>query len=305
VIAVAPARLPAPGRAVEPLETLFELRLGSGQRLRAGLPEELRRSYDGDLAIPLRDGRPTVIGNMVSTLDGAVALDREGHSGGGAISGFSRTDRLVMGLLRAMADVVLVGAGTVRASSGTGWIAGAAYPEAADAYRELRQRLGMAREPVTLIVTGRGHLDPGHPAFQDAARDVVIAAPPATARDLRRAGFRTGIRIESMPAGDGVSPAALVHLAGDLGARVLLTEGGPHLLAELAAAGLLDELFLTLAPQLVGRDTGSQRLSLLEGVALGPDDARWGRVVSIRRGGDHLFLRYSFEPGTSSNTTQQ
>lgn len=69
----------------------------------------------------LRNDRPTVIANFVSTVDGVVAFDVIGSSGGGEISGFFAADRFVMGLLRAMADVVLVGAGTVRAAPTHEW----------------------------------------------------------------------------------------------------------------------------------------------------------------------------------------
>jgi riboflavin biosynthesis pyrimidine reductase len=298
---VAAPRMAPPGntqprqpRGTEPLSALYEAPLPPDGSIRAGLPTDLRQAYDGDLAIPLRTDRPTVIANFVETLDGAVALDRDGHSGGGAVSGFSSTDRFVMGLLRAMADVVLVGAGTLRASPGTGWTPGRAYPQAAASYRDLRARLGLSPDPTTLVVTARGDLDPTHPAFRDATVTTVIAAPAAAAERLRTAGLRDGIRIEPLGNGEAVSFAALIDLAGRLGASVILTEGGPHVLAGLAAAGLLDELFLTVAPQLVGRDRAAQRLALLEGVAFGPEQARWGQLASVRRGGDDLFLRYRF-----------
>ncbi len=176
---------------------LFEAPLTADATLRTGLPPALCQAFDGDLAIPLRNDRPTVIANFVESLDGAVALDPDGHTDGGTVSGYSPTDRFVMGLLRAMADIVLVGAGTLRASAGTGWTPARVYPKAAEAYRELRQRLGLAPEPVTLIVTARGDLDPRHPAFHDPDQAIVIAAPPATARRLRRLGFRDGIGIEA------------------------------------------------------------------------------------------------------------
>lgn len=286
-------------RGTEPLALLYQAPDLTTGSVRADLPAELRHGYAGDLAIPLRNDRPTVIANFVESLDGAVALDSQGLTDGAVVSGFSPTDRFVMGLLRAMADVVLVGAGTVRASAGTGWTPARVYPKAADAYRDLRRRLRLAPDPVTLIVTAKGDLDPSHPAFRDADRAIVLAAPAAAAEHLRRLGFRDGIRIESLGDGDAVSSAALIDLAGRMGARVVLTEGGPHVLAGLAGAGLLDELFLTVAPQLVGRDRTAHRLALLEGVALWPDQSRWGELVSVRRGGDHLFLRYRF-PGEPS-----
>src|SRR5205085_856490 len=109
------------------------------------------------LRIPLRTDRPTVIANFVETIDGAVALDRIGSTGGGDVSGFSPTDRFVMGLLRALADVVLMGAGTARTSGGGGWTPGSVHPECAAAYRTLRRRLGLTQEPSTMIVTATGN----------------------------------------------------------------------------------------------------------------------------------------------------
>lgn len=289
----APPSRDAP-RGTEPLGLLYEAPAVAAGPVRAGLPADLRRAYDGDLAIALRDDRPTVIANFVESLDGAVALDPDGHTDGGTVSGYSPTDRFVMGLLRAMADVVLVGAGTLRASAGSGWTPARVHPPAAEAYRELRHHLALAPEPVTLIVTARGELDPRHPAFHDPGQTILIAAPPVAAERLRRLGFREDIRIETVGQGDRVDPAALVDLAGRHGARILLTEGGPQVLAGLAGASLLDELFLTVAPQLVGRDARARRPALLEGVALWPDHAMWGRLTSVRGGGDHLFLRYRF-----------
>ncbi|MDO8485490.1 MAG: dihydrofolate reductase family protein [Candidatus Limnocylindrales bacterium] len=286
-------------RGTEPLSLLFEAPAEASTGVRGGLPAELRRAYGGDLTIPLRDDRPTVIANFVETIDGAVALDPDGRTGGGAVSGFSSTDRFVMGLLRAMADVVLVGAGTVRASAGTGWTPARAHPQAAGLYRDLRRRLGLAPEPATLIVTASGDLDPTHAAFRNADVPVVLAGPAGTAERLRAAGFPDDARIESLGDGDEVAPEALIDLARRMGARVVLSEGGPHVIAGLAAAGLLDELFLTLAPQLVGRDRDSRRLALLEGIALWPERASWGELLSVRRAGNHLFLRYRFPEDAS------
>lgn len=248
--------------------------------------------YDGPLGIPLRDDRPTVVANFVQTIDGVVALGREGRVGSGAVSGYSPTDRSMMGLLRAMADVVVVGAGTVRASRGTGWTPDRVHPPLADAYRELRRGLGLASEPTTLIVTGRGDLDPDHPAFQDPDRQIIIAAPTQAVAGLRAAGFRAGIRIEAMEAEDRVTPADILATCARHGARLVLTEGGPTLFGAFVQAGLLDELFLTVAPQIAGRADGVARLSLVEGVALWPEHPRWAELVSIRRADDQLFLRY-------------
>jgi len=85
----------------------------AGAAARGGnFPAELLAGYDGELVIPVHAQRPTVIANFVSTLDGVVAFDTDESSGGAEVSGFFDPDRFVMGLLRTMADAVLVGSGS-------------------------------------------------------------------------------------------------------------------------------------------------------------------------------------------------
>ena len=81
----------------------------------------------------------------------------------------------------------------------------------------------------------------------------------------------------------------------------LLVEGGPQLLGDFLAEGLLDELFLTLAPQIAGRDTSSGRPGLVTGQRFAPEHPLWGTLVSVKRAASHLFLRYAFE--TKETTT--
>src|SRR5215471_6092226 len=95
------------------------------------LPPELASVY-GRLAFPPHAGRPYVIGNFVTSLDGVTSLQVPGKAGGGPISGSNPYDHLVMGLLRAAADAVIVGAGTLRASPHHVWSAAYIYPELAD-----------------------------------------------------------------------------------------------------------------------------------------------------------------------------
>ena len=71
--------------------------------------------------------------------------------------------------------------------------------------------------------------------------------------------------------------------------------GGPQLLGDFFAEGLLDELFLTLAPQIAGRDTSTERPGLVTGQRFAPEHPLWGTLVSVKRAGSHLFLRYAFE----------
>jgi hypothetical protein len=98
--------------ALDPLEALYELPQGA----ELPLPPPLLSLY-GRLWFPAHPGHLYVIGNVVTTLDGVVSLNVPGQSGGGPISGFNAHDRMVMGVLRAAADAVIVGAGTLRAVS--------------------------------------------------------------------------------------------------------------------------------------------------------------------------------------------
>ena len=255
------------------------------------MPPELERRYGGPLRIPLRGDRPTVVANFVSTLDGIVAMGGGDLAGGGLVSGFHEPDRFVMGLLRALADVVVVGAGTVRGSSAHAWVAEHVHPASAPGFRAWRRDMGLAERPTTMIVSGSGDLPVDHAGLLDPTIPVVIATTAAGASRLRRTKLGEHASIEVPGTGDTLTGNDVVALGAGLGARLILTEGGPHLLGEFLESGALDEVFLTLAPQLVGRG-GDDRLGLVEGHAFAPSDARWNELLSVRRSVDHLFLRY-------------
>ncbi len=274
------------------LELLWELEARGGAAVRGtGMPRELEERYGSPLLVPVRHDRPTIIANFVSTLDGIVALGSGDLSGGGLISGFHEPDRFVMGLLRAIADVVVVGAGTLSGSTSHRWTPEHVHPRSAPAFARWREAMGLAVQPTTVIVTGRGDLPLRHPALNDPSVPVVVATTPAGAARLRQSGLASHVFVEPVGAGSRLTGADVLELTGRRGAGVILSEGGPHLLGELVGADLLDELFLTLAPQLVGRGD-ENRIGLVEGVALAPADARWHDLVSMRRSDQHLFLRY-------------
>src|SRR5712691_11063302 len=123
--------------ALTPLEPLFEAQGGSA----LPLPADLATLY-GRLHLPSHPARPYVISNFVTALDGVVALNDADHAGGGDISGFNWHDQFVMGLLRAVADAVIVGAGTLRSVPQHRWTARYIYPPLADAYQGFREALG-------------------------------------------------------------------------------------------------------------------------------------------------------------------
>src|SRR5687768_11007166 len=106
-----------------PLETLFDATAGEA----LPLPTRLGDLY-GSLRFPAHGGRPHVVGNIVSSMDGVVSLGIPGNASGRAISGDDPHDRLVMGLLRAAADAVITGGGTFRSSAGRRWTPESASP---------------------------------------------------------------------------------------------------------------------------------------------------------------------------------
>jgi hypothetical protein len=105
--------------ALASLETLFETKRGKA----VPLPPSLARLY-GSLRMPLPRSHPHVYSNFVTTLDGVISLNAKGHASGADIGGFSADQRMVTGLLRAIADVVIIGSGTLSAE----WTAGAIFP---------------------------------------------------------------------------------------------------------------------------------------------------------------------------------
>jgi riboflavin biosynthesis pyrimidine reductase len=301
---VATPIVPPAAVAGRPLDVLFEIAPGASAApdrttVRGGLlPADLAARYGPRLEIPVHLDRPTLIANFVATIDGAVALDRVGATGGREISGSSEPDRFVMGLLRATADAVLVGAGTVRSSRTHAWTAAQVHPAAAAAYDRWRATLGLdAAVPTTVMISASGDLEPeqlGH-AGPDFPLIIVTTSTGAT-RLASRVQAREGVEV-AIVVDDGPIPAAtLVDFLADRGFRLVLCEGGPTLFGELVEAGAIDELFLTVAPQLVGRSAEAERLGLVERTAFGPSSAPWGQLVSIRRAADHLFLRYGFDP---------
>src|SRR5689334_9253857 len=122
-----PARIPA---TLASLKTLFEAKRGK----LLPLTPSLTRLY-GCLRMPLPRSHPHVFSNFVTTLDGVVSLNAQGHASGTDISGFSAQDRMVMGLLRAVADAVIIGSGTLGADRRHVWTAEAIFPELANEYR--------------------------------------------------------------------------------------------------------------------------------------------------------------------------
>jgi riboflavin biosynthesis pyrimidine reductase len=279
---------------MEPIITLYEREAASA----ATLPAELAEAYGGGLLVPEGhpDGRPYVLVNFVETLDGVVSYELAGQSGGGPISGESEGDHAVMGILRAMADAVIFGSGSLSGDSGHVRTPAFVYPPLANAYAALRLRLGkIAPQPLSVVVSASGRVDLAEPTFHTPDVRALIVTTEVGAAHLAHESLpaTTEARAVAADASGGVQAAALLELlAGDYGVRIAVHEGGPHSLAPFLHAGLIDELFLTLSPSLAGRADGVPRLALIEGLAYAPEAASWATLLSAKLAGSHLLLRY-------------
>lgn len=278
---------------VAPLKTLFETKRGQA----LPLPPRLARLY-GSLRMPLPRRHPYVFSNFVTTLDGVVSFNTRGHASGGDISGFSAQDRMVMGLLRAIADVIVIGAGTLAADPRHVWTAEAIFPRLADEYRRLRKALGKDETPLNVIVSGSGILDLSLPVFAAGKVSALILTTKQGVKQLLKQAVPESVEVRAIARGASrlSARAILDEVCRQHPGKRILVEGGPRLIGDFYAEHLIDEQFLTLAPQIAGRDAGDQRLSLVMGKAFAPGDAPWGNLTDVRRGGKQLFLRYSF-PG--------
>jgi riboflavin biosynthesis pyrimidine reductase len=216
--------------------------------MRALLPEPSASVDVADAyAIPAGAGtdRPFVRCNMISSLDGAIAVDgRSGMLGGPA-------DGRLFQVLRSLADVILVGAGTARAE-------GYGPVRLSEELRQQRRQREQSAVPPIAVVTRSANFDWSSPLFAEAeARTIVI-----TTSDSDKAERSRGEDVaDFVLAGDGrVDPRRAIDHFHRVGYRSVLLEGGPGLNDDVLRAGLLDELCLTLAPRLVA-GSGSRVLA--------------------------------------------
>lgn len=241
------------------------------QLLPSPRPAEVADLYAG-LTLPAGPGRGCWVAvGMISSVDGAASV--EGRSGGLG----SEADRLALGRLRDAADAVLVGAATVRAE-GYGPMVGSA------ARRTDRLARGLAQVPRLAILTVTGDLDPRAAVFSAPEQRPLVLT---TAEGAAVAGPRLSERAEVVELGTEqvALPAALGHLAS-LGLRRVACEGGPRVNAQVLAADLADEIFLTLAPLAVAG--AAPRIAQLAGT----QGIGRLRLVSAWEHEGELFLRY-------------
>ena len=216
--------------------------------------------------------RPYVVLNMVATADGAATVAHRTAP----IS--SPADRQLFNELRAHVDAVLIGAGTVRTERYGRLVRD---PQR----RERRVARGLAPDPLAIIVSRRLFLTSDLPLLADPHSRVVVL----TASDAELSGCAADVSYLRPAPGEELDLATmLARLRTEHGVRSVLCEGGPNLNTSLLPAGLVDELFLTIAPALAG-SAGSRsivdRAPLLEPVAL--------ELVWLLESQSQLFARYA------------
>jgi riboflavin biosynthesis pyrimidine reductase len=277
-----------------PYTLLFDEDDGTGP----GLPAALRAVYGGDWRMPASpEGRPHTFTNFVVSHDGRITFDEPGRSGGADISLRSPHDTWLMALIRARADAILTGGGTLRTARRHRWTPWETFPAAEPELAALRAAEGRAPLPLLVVLSGSGNLPADAAALRVPGQPAIVATSAAgEARARAAVAGLAHVELFVSP-GDSVDLGALMaELRHARGVTSLLSEGGAHVYGELIGRGLIDEVFTTVSPVIVGnrRPPAAPRPSLVEGVAFPPGGAPRLRLVSLRRQGDFLFQRARF-----------
>lgn len=274
-------------------ETLFDVETtsrGEGTELHP----DFVSVYGGPLRLhPPVKGLPLLAANFVTAHDGRIAFNHPDHRGGGPISGFDDNDIWLMGLLRARADAVVVGEGTLRAEPSHVNTPDDIYPGDKEAFAALRRHENRSDLPIISYITLSGHLPPEAKVFSMEEAHVVVGTTRAGARMIR-ATVRPACKLDILEFGSsGVNLERYARImAADYGVEFLLCEGGATLYGAFIKAGVMNEPFITRSPLVVGESPGNPRPSLVEGVGWLPDDAPRMQILSARKAGDHLYMRY-------------
>ncbi len=282
---------------MESIVTLYERETADP----ATLPSTLATYYGGGFTLPVQEtsARPYVIANFVETLDGIISYNAPGQMDSKIISGDNAQDKVVMGLLRASADAVIFGSNALQENHLH--IPAFVAPTFTAEYDALRTQQGRKeRWPISVVLSRNGQVNLTNKTFHTPGLRAIIATTEQGSAYLAQQSLPEGTEVriieEDEKSAAQVSPERVLQLlAREYGVRVALYEGGPMLLATFLEQNVVDELFLTLAPQIAGHDVGLHRLSLVEGHAFMPVDALWTTLLSVKLAGSHLLLRYRFK----------
>jgi len=222
--------------------------------------------------------------NMVASLDGAA------HHGGHSKPLSCPADMRIFGVLRGLADAVLVGAGTVRAED---------YQPARErpVFAARRAAAGQAPAPAIAVVTSALELDFSARLFSAPAVPTLLVTGAGAAAGRIAEARRAGVEVVFAGEGAAVEPSRVAPALAERGLRRLLTEGGPRLLGQFVAADALDELCLTVAPRLTSGD--APRIVNGPGLVVPADF----RLAGLLEEDGFLFTRYRRGDGTGASDT--
>ena len=225
-----------------------------------------------DFAVPsAHGGRPHVAVNMVTSIDGRAQLDDTAEGLG------TRTDRRLMRHYRASFDAVASGAGTLRAAD--------LWLRVGDELAARRAAAGRSRNPLGVVIAGTDSVPLEARWFSGDEKRILVVG-----RDNPIVDAPAGTELLRAP-DERPAPAWVLDRLMERGIGSLLLEGGPHLNAAFLAAGLIDEVYWTVAPQLHGTDA----LPMIAPIPGGVTAMRAGYLTSVLRTDDELFLRYRFD----------
>ena len=294
------------GQKMEGLKSLYENSESS-----VSLTPALQKLYGGNFTFYEFQNRPYVIGNFVMATDGIVSFsDIPGHTGGGDVSAFNPQDTFIMGLLRSVVDGVAVGANTLRTEPHHIWTPKFISPEHDVLYQEQRRFLGKKSEnPANIFVTASGEINFEAAVFyqtdvislvvtteQGASRVQKLADDLRTKLDPNRYFTFHTVIVKKTVGGQVDLSDMMQKLKHEWDINSLLVEGGPTFYGNLEKAGLVDELFLTISPIVVGNAKASQRptFSMTSERGYTPNDTPYTELVSVKQRGDYLYLRRKY-----------
>lgn len=256
-------------RIMGPMERLFDRGLPPA-------PVDPETAYL-DLGIPAGVERPTTVLTMIATLDGKAVVG--GPASTWAIG--TEDDHRLFKQIQRNCDAVIAGAGVMREDD-------IPYPRITPEEAARRTRRGLRPRPLWVIVSRSGRLSPDLRLFRaDPADTLLVTTEKADPQALAALAGRTRVRVCGAETLD--VPALMTALRREHGVRRLNSIGGPHLNGDMLEAGVIDELFLTLAPKI---QNGRHGVTLFEGAPFPPERLANATLVSLYRSGDELYLRY-------------
>lgn len=281
---------------VNPLKTLLN---AHSDATAPRLIPELQALFGGDLDVRSRElpGRPWVVASWVESLDGIISYsDIPGKEGGNLVAGSLAQDRLMVALLRLMTDARLFGLGTLRKElEGVGTPEDIA-PEFSKLFDCQRAAAGISARTTSILLAGSADIPREAKIFHTESVKNIVYIPSACAKDI----VLPAAEVRALVPNDG-ERRLLEELFEQDGIRTLLVEGGPTVWGNFLKAGLIDELFITISPRIIGNARDVARPTPVQGALFAPETSPQWRLVGAKTAEEFLFLRYERLEKTSSS----